>query len=105
MHVLWGGDLARREPDAAHPDPDRSGGAAEVGPFAVDVVVVEPVRLDLVEVSDPHGEATLCHRLSESRRTPFDRFLRPLTSFESHPCLGRLDEAAQLLDHGAGGCA
>jgi hypothetical protein len=47
----------------------------------------------------------LAHRLSESCCTPFDCFLRPLTSFQAHPCLGRLDEAAQLLEHGAGGCA
>jgi hypothetical protein len=47
----------------------------------------------------------LAHRLSESCCTPFDCSLRPLTSFQAHPCLGRLDEAAQLLEHGAGGCA
>jgi len=55
-------------------------------------------------VCDPHA-ATLRDRLREGRIASFDGGACTFVSFQFRPGLGRLDEAAQLLEQGAGGCA
>src|SRR3954451_13508011 len=53
----------------------------------------------------PTAGATLCHRCAQSGRATLDGWLRPIPSFAACARLGLVDEPAQLLEEGAGGCA
>src|SRR5256886_4006933 len=96
--------LAGCELDPARAGARGPGGHAEIGPGAGHLASLVAPLLDLVQVRDTHA-GTLGHGLGKSRVAVVYRLPRTFVSFQLRPGLGLVDEAAQLLEQDAGGCA